>query len=147
MALDLAAFTPAAAAAGGALIGLAAAATWLALGRVAGVSGIVGGLLRGLPPNAGRERAWRWAFVAGLALSPWAYGLVAALPAARMDASMGTLVVAGLLVGLGTRYGGGCTSGHGVCGIARLSARSLVATACFMAAGFATVYAVRHFLA
>ena len=143
MTIDVQAFTPAAAAAGGALIGLAAAATWLALGRVAGVSGIVGSLVRG---DVG-ERGWRLAFVAGLALSPWLYGAVAMLPPARIEAGTATLALAGLIVGLGTRYGSGCTSGHGVCGVARLSARSLAATACFMAAGFATVYVARHLLA
>ncbi len=83
-------------------------------------------------------------FVLGLVAAPWAYALVAALPQPRIDASFGALVIAGLLVGVGTRYGSGCTGGHGVCGLARLSPRSLTATAAFMAAGFATVYAARH---
>lgn len=142
MSLDWNAFTPASAAIGGALIGLAAAAMWLGLGRIAGVSGIAGGLPRSL---AG-DRGWRVAFVAGLAAAPWVYALFARLPAMHIDASAALLVAAGLLVGMGTRYGGGCTSGHGVCGVARLSPRSLVATVTFMAAGFVTVFVVRHAL-
>jgi uncharacterized membrane protein YedE/YeeE len=91
--------------------------------------------------------AWRAAFLLGLVAAPLAYGLFHALPEVRVDAGTGTLVAAGLLVGLGTRYGSGCTSGHGVCGLARLSPRSLAATAAFMLAGFATVFVVRHLLA
>lgn len=140
MTVDWNAFTPLSAAIGGTLIGLAAAAMWLGMGRVAGVSGIVGGAVRS---KAG-DRAWRAAFVLGLVLAPWLYAAVGGWPAAHLDAGGGVLVVAGLLVGIGTRYGGGCTSGHGVCGVARLSPRSLVATLCFMAAGFATVYVLRH---
>lgn len=138
--VDWQAFTPWASLAGGALIGLAAALLLWLNGRIAGISGIVGGLLR---PLAG-DRAWRVAFVLGLLLAPLAYGLVAALPVLQVDASYGLLVVAGLLVGVGTRYGAGCTSGHGVCGLSRLSPRSLVATLTFMAVGFATVFVVRH---
>jgi uncharacterized membrane protein YedE/YeeE len=89
---------------------------------------------------------WRLAFLAGLVGAPVVYALAAALPRPQIDAGWGTLVVAGLLVGLGTRYGAGCTSGHGVCGLSRLSPRSLVATLAFMGAGFATVYVVRHLL-
>jgi uncharacterized membrane protein YedE/YeeE len=128
--------------AGGMLIGLAAATLLLLNGRIAGISGILGGLL------ARREigdSAWRLAFLAGLAAAPLAYGAFAALPAVRVDAGAGTLLAAGLLVGLGTRYGSGCTSGHGVCGLSRLSPRSPVATLCFMAAGFATVAVARSF--
>lgn len=139
-AVDWPSFTPGAALAGGALIGLAAGAFMLLLGRIAGISGVLGGLLR---PARG-DVAWRAAFVAGLVASPWLYALFAPLPVPRIDAGAGTLVVAGLLVGLGTRYGAGCTSGHGVCGISRLSGRSLVATLVFMAAGMATVYGLRH---
>lgn len=142
MTLDWTAFTPGAAALGGALIGLAAAAMWLVLGRVAGVSGIVGSLLSA----ATVDRAWRLAFVGGLVAAPWAYALVAPLPVPRIDATVPLLALAGFLVGIGTRYAGGCTSGHGVCGTARFSRRSLVATACFMGAGFATVFVVRHLL-
>jgi uncharacterized membrane protein YedE/YeeE len=140
MVIDWNAFTPGRAVAGGVLIGLAAAMLVLLIGRVAGVSGVLGGLLR---PRRG-EIGWRVAFLAGLLAAPIAYALVAALPRPRIDADMEILVIAGLLVGIGTRYGSGCTSGHGVCGISRLSPRSLVATGAFMAAGFETVYVVRH---
>jgi hypothetical protein len=143
MAIDWTHFTPWPALAGGVLIGLAAAAFVLLNGRIAGISGILGGLLR---PARG-DVAWRVAFLAGLAGAPLAYGLFAALPDARIDAGVPALVAAGLLVGLGTRYGAGCTSGHGVCGLSRLSPRSLVATLSFMAAGFVTVTAIRHLLA
>jgi uncharacterized membrane protein YedE/YeeE len=91
--------------------------------------------------------SWRIAFVAGLVAAPLAWGLLAALPEIRVDASFPALVAAGLLVGAGTRYGGGCTSGHGVCGVSRASPRSIAATVAFMAAGFATVYAARHLIA
>jgi uncharacterized membrane protein YedE/YeeE len=143
MTIDWTHFTPWPALAGGLLIGLAAAAFVLVNGRIAGISGILGGLLR---PVQG-DVAWRVAFVAGLVAAPLAYGLFAPLPAVRIDAGAGTLAAAGLLVGLGTRYGSGCTSGHGVCGLARLSPRSLVATVSFMAAGFATVFVFRHIVA
>lgn len=133
-------FTPWSSLAGGLLIGLAAALLLLGNGRIAGISGIVGGLLR---PAQG-ELAWRAAFVLGLVLAPLVFSVVAPLPAAQVDADTFTLVLAGLLVGIGTRYGGGCTSGHGVCGLSRGSLRSLVATASFMLAGFVTVYVVRH---
>ena len=140
MTLDMHAFTPLSALAGGALIGLAAAMFALFNGRVAGISGILGGLLR---PKAG-DVSWRLAFVVGLITAPVAYQLFAALPASRIDASDTVLVIAGLLVGVSTRYGAGCTSGHGVCGLSRLSVRSLVATLLFMGAGFATVFVMRH---
>ena len=136
------AFTPASALIGGAIIGAAAALFAVLNGRIAGVSGILGGLLR---PQAG-DIAWRIAFVAGLVAAPLAWRLLAALPEIRVDTSYFTLAAAGLLVGIGTRYGGGCTSGHGVCGVARLSPRSIVATLAFMAAGFATVYIARHLI-
>jgi len=133
-------FTPWTSLAGGVLIGIAAAMLVLLNGRVAGISGILGGMLA--PKRT--DIAWRVAFVAGLLAAPWAYLLFAPAVAPRIDAGFGTLIAAGLLVGLGTRYGSGCTSGHGVCGLSRLSPRSLVATGAFMAAGFATVYLVRH---
>lgn len=136
-------FTPWTAAGGGLLIGLAAAVLVLFNGRIAGISGILGGLFRAQRGDA----TWRVAFLAGLVVAPVLYGLFAVLPAPTIDASEATLVVAGLLVGIGSRYGGGCTSGHGVCGISRLSPRSLIATATFMAAGFVIVYLVRHALA
>jgi uncharacterized membrane protein YedE/YeeE len=142
MSIDWNSFTPLAALAGGVLIGAAAAMLALLNGRIAGISGILGGLLR---PVRG-DMAWRLAFVLGLAGAPLAYALFAALPAPRIDAGHGALVLAGLLVGVGTRYGGGCTSGHGVCGLSRLSPRSLVATAAFMGAGFATVFVTRHLI-
>ena len=141
--IDWTNFTPVSALVGGIMIGLAAAAFALLNGRIAGVSGILGGLIRPAPGDA----AWRAAFVAGLVLAPWAYAAVARLPESTIEATYPVVVIAGLLVGIGTRYGSGCTSGHGVCGIARLSRRSLVATACFMAAGFATVFVVRHLFA
>jgi uncharacterized membrane protein YedE/YeeE len=136
-------FTPWTALGGGLLIGLAAALFVLFNGRIAGISGIVGGLLRPAPG----ERGWRIAFLLGLVAAPLVYTLAAPLPAMRIDAGTGTLIAAGLLVGVGTRYGAGCTSGHGVCGLARGSARSLAATLAFMGAGFATVFIVRHLLA
>jgi uncharacterized membrane protein YedE/YeeE len=140
--VDWTAFTPGASLAGGALIGLAAALLVLLNGRIAGVSGVLGGLLQ---PRRG-DVGWRVAFVLGLVGAPLVYTLVAALPAPRIDAGCGALIVAGLLVGVGTRYGAGCTSGHGVCGLSRLSPRSLVATLAFMGAGFATVYVLRHLI-
>ena len=143
MTIDWNAFTSWSALAGGALIGLAAALLLLLNGRIAGISGVLGGLLK---PASG-DMAWRMAFVLGLVAAPLAYGLVALAPAPLIEADNLTLIVAGLLVGVGTRYGSGCTSGHGVCGVSRLSPRSLVATACFMGAGFATVFVIRHLLA
>jgi len=141
--IDWNAFTPWASLGGGALIGVAAAMFMLLNGRIAGISGVLGSLLK---PVKG-DLAWRVAFIAGLVLAPLPYLLLAEWPATQTDASFGALVLAGLLVGVGTRFGGGCTSGHGVCGLSRLSPRSAVATLVFMAAGFATVYAVRHLLA
>ena len=106
------------------------------------ISGVLGGLLK---PLAG-DLLWRVAFIAGLIVAPLVYTLVSVVPAVQIDAEYGALIAAGLLVGVGTRYGGGCTSGHGVCGLSRLSLRSLVATATFMGAGFVTVFAMRHLL-
>lgn len=142
MTIDWASFTPWSALGGGALIGLAAALLILTTGRIAGISGIVGGLLR---PFSG-DTGWRLAFLAGLFLAPLAVRLVSGLPSAEIAASLPVLLIAGVLVGVSTRYGAGCTSGHGVCGLARLSPRSLAATLLFMAAGFITVYIVRHLL-
>jgi uncharacterized membrane protein YedE/YeeE len=135
-------FTPWLSLAGGLLVGLAAALLILFNGRIAGISGIAGGLLR---PVRG-DIAWRLAFVLGLAAAPLAWLAFAATPRLHVAAGTPTLVAAGLLVGLGTRLGSGCTSGHGVCGISRGSARSLAATATFMAAGFAVVFVARHVL-
>ena len=140
MVIDWNAFTPWSALAGGLLIGLAAAMFALLNGRIAGISGVVGGLVRPVWGDA----AWRVAFIAGLIGAPLVYLLFAALPTPQIDAGFGTLVVAGLVVGAGSRYGAGCTSGHGICGLSRLSPRSLVATAMFMGAGFVTVFAARH---
>ena len=140
MSIDWSAFTPWPALAGGVLIGSAAALLLLVGGRIAGISGILGGLLKPARGDVG----WRVAFIAGLLVAPFAYALFAALPRPQIDASYGALLLAGLLVGVGTRVGGGCTSGHGVCGLSRLSVRSLVATLAFMGAGFATVFVLRH---
>jgi len=142
MSIDWNHFTPLTALAGGVLIGIAAAMFVLLNGRIAGISGVLGGLLR---PVKG-DSAWRVAFVLGLLGAPLVYLLFAALPRPQIDAGYGALILAGLLVGMGTRYGSGCTSGHGVCGLSRLSPRSLVATAAFMGAGFVTVSVTRHLL-
>jgi uncharacterized membrane protein YedE/YeeE len=136
-------FTPLSALVGGALIGLSAVLLMLATGRIAGISGIVGGLL-----GAGRtDAAWRLAFVLGLIAGAGIIGMAGIAPAIEIEASWPVVVAGGLLVGFGTRLGGGCTSGHGVCGIARLSRRSLLATVLFMAAGASVVFVVRHLVA
>jgi uncharacterized membrane protein YedE/YeeE len=140
MNIDFAAFTPGSALAGGLIIGSSAALLVLGNGRIAGISGIVGNLLTGRFSDSG----WRLAFVVGLLAAPWLFRLTAPLPAIQIDAPPATLAVAGFLVGLGTRYASGCTSGHGVCGISRGSMRSMVATISFMVAGFMTVFVVRH---
>lgn len=140
MSIDWTHFTPLASLLGGAMIGAAAALLVLFNGRVAGVSGILGRLLQA--PNS--NTLWQLAFVGGLLVAPLAYALVRPLPAVELSAGLPTLVIAGLLVGVGTRYGSGCTSGHGVCGISRLSPRSLVATLVFMVVAVATVFVIRH---
>jgi uncharacterized protein len=140
MTIDWASFTPWSALIGGVIIGIAAAMLALLNGRVAGISGIIGGLLRPSFPDL----TWRAAFVAGLLVAPVLYATVAALPPIIVESGYPALVIAGVLVGVGTRYGAGCTSGHGVCGLSRLSVRSVVSTAVFMIAGFVTVYVVRH---
>ena len=140
--IDWTHFTPWTSLAGGVMIGTAAAMLLLLNGKIAGISGILGGLLR---PRAG-DIGWRVAFILGLVVAPLLYQLAAPLPSLQIDAGTPLLIVAGLLVGVGTRYGSGCTSGHGVCGLSRLSPRSLVATAAFMAAGFVTVFVVRHLI-
>lgn len=135
-------FTPIASTIGGALIGLAAVLLMLFNGRIAGISGI---LARLFPPYVGSDVASTVAFVAGLVLAPVCYSTVSGWPVTQTVSGNAVLMaVAGLLVGFGTVYGSGCTSGHGVCGLARLSRRSLVATVVFMIAGFATVFIVRH---
>lgn len=138
-------FTPFSALIGGGLIGLAAALLWLALGRIAGISGVLGQAIR--PATSGGERLWRLLFLVGLPIGAWLAVEAgwAALPSAP-PANLMLAVIGGLLVGFGTRLGAGCTSGHGVCGLARLSPRSLAATLIFMAAGVASVFALRHLL-
>lgn len=145
MAIDWANFTPWASLGGGIVLGLAAAMFILLNGRVLGISGILGGLL---PPRVG-DVGWRLAFLLGMAAAPLVFAWLAPaglLAAPRIEAGYGLIVAAGLLVGMGTRYGAGCTSGHGVCGLSRLSPRSLVATLSFMGAGFAVVFVARHLL-
>ncbi|MET1531400.1 YeeE/YedE family protein [Burkholderia sola] len=140
MQVDALHFTPWLSLAGGVLIGLAAACLVAFNGRIAGISGIVGGL----PTAGGAERGWRAAFVAGLIAAPVAMRFVGSDLTPQVDANWPELLAAGLLVGIGTRYAGGCTSGHGVCGISRGALRSVVATATFMVAGFATVFVRLH---
>lgn len=143
MNIDWTQFTPWTSLAGGLLLGVAAALFILLNGRVLGISGILGGLLG---PKKG-DTAWRLSFVLGMLAAPLVAGLLAPegfLKAPRIDAGYGLVVLAGLLVGVGTRYGSGCTSGHGVCGLSRLSPRSLVATLAFMTAGFVVVFLIRH---
>jgi uncharacterized membrane protein YedE/YeeE len=145
MMIDWSHFTPWSAISGGVLLGIASALFILANGRILGISGIVGGLL---PPKLG-DAGWRIAFLAGMFAAPWVFVLLAPadfISVPRIQANTITTVIAGLLVGIGTRYASGCTSGHGVCGLSRLSPRSLVATLSFMGAGFGTVLIVRHFL-
>lgn len=140
-------FTPGAALAGGALIGLATALYLLGTGRVAGISGIVAQPLAALWARASlRPELPSLLFIAGLLAAPWAWRLVAPLPATTLDVGALGLVAAGLLVGVGTRMSSGCTSGHGVCGLSRLSPRSLANVLAFMGAGAATVFVLRHVL-
>lgn len=144
MAIDWVGFTPWPAFGGGILIGLAASLLFLANGRIAGISGIVGGLLK----NTRSDVAWRYYFLFGLLLAPllWWASLGRPVPVFSVTTTGGwvLIVVGGLLVGFGTRLANGCTSGHGVCGLARLSLRSLAAVATFLGAGLVTVYLVRH---
>ena len=136
-------FTPVSALIGGGMIGLASVALMLFIGRIAGIAGIVGGLFGSVGSGIG----WRLAFVAGLIAGPFVVPLAGgAIPDVTIDAPLPIVVAAGLLVGFGTRLGSGCTSGHGVCGLARLSPRSLVATLSFMAAGAAVVFVFRHLI-
>ena len=143
MLIDVSHFTPWPSLAGGVLLGLASALFILVNGRILGISGIVGGLLT---PKAG-DVMWRTAFVLGLLAAPLLYAGLRGPWEVRIDAGWGTVVAAGLLVGVGTRYASGCTSGHGVCGLSRLSPRSLVATLAFMGMGFLTVFLLKHVLA
>ena len=145
MALDWAHFTPWMSLSGGLLLGLASAMFILLNGRILGISGIVGGLL---PPKVG-DTGWRVAFLLGMAVAPAVFFALAPdslVQVPRIDAGYALIIAAGLLVGVGTRYGSGCTSGHGVCGLSRMSPRSLLATITFMGAGFLTVFVARHFI-
>lgn len=142
MQIDLTHFTPGLSLAGGIMIGLAAATLVLFNGRIAGISGILGGLLS-LPRG---DMAWRIAFLAGMLFAPVMAALVEVPPVVEISASWLEVLLAGLLVGAGTRYASGCTSGHGVCGISRGSVRSVVATLVFMGAGMLTVYVRRHLI-
>lgn len=135
-------FTPLASTIGGALIGLAAVILMVFNGRIAGISGILGRLL---PPYEGSDPGGAAAFIFGLLAAPLVYAAATGAPVEQtVSGNAGLMAVAGLLVGFGAAYGGGCTSGHGVCGIARLSLRSIVATLVFMAAGFISVFVLRH---
>ena len=127
---------------GGMLIGLSAVMLWWSIAKIAGISGIVSSLLQ---PNS-PDFAWQLAFFVGLLVSPWVIGGLFGLPTITVSSSPWLYVIAGLLVGVGTRMGSGCTSGHGICGNARFSPRSLVATIVFMSAGFVTVFIGRHLL-
>ncbi|WP_233010073.1 YeeE/YedE family protein [Rheinheimera faecalis] len=138
--IDWSQFTPQSALTGGLMIGLACALLWLLNGRIAGISGITAGVLS----SSGAERQWRLAFVLGLVLSSWVWLLLAPLPVSQVTSNYWLLAIAGVLVGFGARLGSGCTSGHGICGLSRLSGRSLVATVTFMAVAVATVFIVRH---
>jgi uncharacterized protein len=136
-------FTPVSAAIGGGLIGLSAVLLMLLTGRIAGISGIFGGLL----DFRSEDKDWRAAFIAGLILAPLIAGLTGyGMSPPQLPASWTVIIAAGLLVGFGTRLGGGCTSGHGICGVARLSVRSIAATAIFMLAAIVTVAVTRHVL-
>ena len=144
MTIDWTHFTPWGSLGGGLLLGAASAFFILINGRILGISGILGGLLA---PRSG-DVAWRLAFLLGMAVAPFVAASLfpTAIAVPRIDAGYLTIAGAGLLVGFGTRFGSGCTSGHGVCGLSRLSPRSLVSTLTFMGAGFLMVYAVRHLI-
>lgn len=142
MSIDWNHFTPMSALIGGLIIGLASAVFVLLNGRIAGISGIIGGLFRLTREDIG----WRIAFILGLIAAPIFYRFIAVLPESHITENSTLIAIAGLFVGLGVRYGSGCTSGHGVCGLSRLSLRSLVATLAFMTAGFITVFIIRHVL-
>lgn len=136
MVIDSAAFTPVSAALGGLMIGIAVAVLLLFNGRIAGISGIFANMFT-------KQSGWRIAFIAGLAGSPWVYRLFAGQPDVVIAADYPLLIAAGLLVGFGTRLGNGCTSGHGICGMARLSKRSFAAVAVFMVSAFLTVWLMK----
>ena len=136
MVIDSAAFTPVSAALGGLMIGIAVAVLLLFNGRIAGISGVFANMLT-------KQSGWRIAFIAGLAGAPWVYRLFAGQPDVVIAADYPLLIAAGLLVGFGTRLGNGCTSGHGICGMARLSKRSFAAVAVFMVSAFLTVWLMK----
>ncbi len=138
--IDWTHFTPQLALSGGLIIGFATALLWLLNGRIAGISGIAAAALT----SVGAERQWRLAFVLGLVLSSWVWLMLAPLPEVVVTSNYQLLALAGLLVGFGARLGSGCTSGHGICGLSRLSGRSLVATVTFMTVAIGTVFVVRH---
>lgn len=140
MTFDWQHFTPISSFLGGILIGIATALLLLINGRIAGISGIVSGLLR-LPPN---DTSWRILFLLGMIVAPISYQYFIYAPTIIIETNLFTIVAAGICVGIGTRLSGGCTSGHGVCGLSRLSLRSLIATISFTIAGIITVYIVRH---
>ncbi|MBC7751879.1 MAG: YeeE/YedE family protein [Candidatus Saccharibacteria bacterium] len=142
MLIDTSHLTPISAFIGGLIIGTSAVLFILLNGRIAGISGIVGGLLKPIKHDV----LWRVVFIVGMLMAPLGYSLFAPLPNIQVDANYPLLVLAGLLVGFGTRYGSGCTSGHGICGISRLSPRSIIATCSFMASGIITVFLMRHVL-
>ncbi len=141
-------FTPFTSALGGGLIGLAAVAMMALFGRIAGISGFLGSLLpapKGDAPLSGLERGWRFAFIVGMICAGPGYFLITgAMPVLEVPVTFAGLVLGGVLVGYGVSVGSGCTSGHGVCGLARFSARSVAATLTFMAAAAATVFITRH---
>jgi uncharacterized protein len=140
MMIDWQSFTPYASLIGGIIIGLATALLLILNGKIAGISGIVGGLLS----NTTSDKAWRLAFVIGLMISPLIWQLFTALPTISVSNNAPLLIIAGLLVGVGTRIGSGCTSGHGICGLSRFSLRSIVATGTFMTIGILTTTLIRH---
>jgi uncharacterized membrane protein YedE/YeeE len=142
MTVDWLNFTPWSSLAGGALIGLAASVFAVSNGRIAGISGLIGHLLQ----REGKGISETALFLLGLLVAPLLWAVFATLPLIEFQSGWPALILAGFLVGVGTRYGSGCTSGHGVCGLSRLSPRSMVATACFMASGFVTVFVLRHLL-
>jgi uncharacterized membrane protein YedE/YeeE len=142
MAINWESFTPTTALEGGLIIGLAVAILLLVNGRIAGISGIFGGLLN----FQTKDRAWRIVFLLGLVISPLIWSHFAELPTPVIESNKYLIELSGFLVGLGTRFAGGCTSGHGVCGLSRLSLRSLVATGLFIFSGVVTVYVTHHLL-
>ena len=142
MIVDWINFTPWSSLAGGALIGLAASLFAVGNGRIAGISGLIGSVLQRGSEGVSEKAL----FLLGLLVAPLLWGLFAVLPLIEFQSGWLGLILAGVLVGVGTRYGSGCTSGHGVCGLSRLSPRSMAATLCFMFSGFVTVFVLRHLL-